>query len=111
MPEGISNVIRRAASVTVVVAVSRTVRFRNAEVIFARVATGQTTGWALHKVVLSPNWPLVRQRYVLVNIEGLPRFVAVSGEASRGLSWLRIVRYLPLRWGRQVVREIVQLFN
>ena len=86
MPEGISNVIRGAASMTVVVAVSGTVRFSNAEVVFARVATGEATGWALHKIVLSPNWPLVRQRYVLVNIERLPRFVAVSGEASRGLS-------------------------
>ena len=39
MPEGISNVIRGAASMTVVVAVSRTVQCRNAEVVFARVAT------------------------------------------------------------------------
>jgi hypothetical protein len=84
MPEGTPNVIRGAASVTVVVAVSRTMRFRNAEVVFARVATGEATGRALHKMVFSPNWPLVRQRYMLVNIERLLRSAATSGEASRG---------------------------
>ena len=84
MPEGISNVIRGAARMTVVVTVSRTVRFRDAEVVFARVATGEATRWALHKMVFSPNWPLVRQRYMLVNIERLLRSAATSGEASRG---------------------------
>ena len=40
MPEGISNVVCGTTSMTVVVAVSWTVRFANAEVVFARVVTG-----------------------------------------------------------------------
>ena len=89
---------------TVVVAVSGTMRFCNAEVVFVRVSTGEVTGRALHKIVLSPNWPLVRHRYVLVDIEGLLRSAAISGAALRGLSWLRIGSCHPLRWRRQVVR-------
>ena len=84
MPEGISNVICGAASMTVVVAVPGTVRFADAEVVFACVVTRQATGRALHEIVLAANWPLVRQRYVLVNIERLLRSAPVSGEASRG---------------------------
>ena len=110
MAESISDVIRGAASVTVVVAVSWTVRFRNAEVVLARVATGQTAGRALHKVVCPSHGPLVRQRNVLVDVEWFPRPVAVSWEAPHG-SRLLIVGGLPLQRRRQVVREIVQLLR
>ena len=82
MPEGISNVIRGAASMTVVVAVSGTVRFANAEVVFACVVTSQAAGRALHKIVLAANWTLVCKGNVFVNVERLP-CSTVSAERSR----------------------------
>ena len=82
MPEGISNVIRRTASMTVVVAVSGAVRFCDAKVVFARVTTGEATGRALHEIVLVANWTLVRKGNVFVNVERLLRSAAVSGEVS-----------------------------
>ena len=111
MAESISDVIRGAASVTVVVAVPWTVRLRHAEIVLARVAASHTAGWALHKVVFSTHGSLVRQRYVLVNVEGFLRSAAISGETLRGCDRRWIVSCLPLRWRRKVVRQIIQLLG
>src|ERR1039458_3327494 len=110
-PEGIPNVIRGAASMTVVVAVSRAVRFANAEVVFACVVASEAAGRALHKIVPAANWTLVCQGNVFVNIERPFRAPAVSAKRARTRSRRRIVSRLPLRRRRQFVREIIQLLS
>src|ERR1017187_4961398 len=110
-PEGIPNLIRGAASVTVVVAVSRAVRFANAEVVFACVVASEATGRTLHKIVLAANWMLVCQGNVFVNIERPSRAPAVSAKRPHLRRWRRIVSRLPLRRWRQFVREVIQLLS
>jgi len=110
-PAGISNVIRGAACVTVVVAVSRTVWFADAEVVLACVVTSEPAGWALDKIVLAANWTIVGKGNVFVNIERPFRSTTVSTKSPRTRSRRRVVSRLPLRRRRQFVREIIQLLS
>ena len=108
-PEGIPNVIRGAARMTVVVAVSRAVWFANAEVVFACVVTSEATGRTLHKIVLAANWTVVCEGNVFINIERPLRSTTVSAKRPHARSRRRIVSRLPLWRRRHFVREIIQL--
>src|SRR6266511_5820887 len=111
VPEGISNVVRRAAGVTVVIAVSRTVRFANAKVVFARVVAGKPTGRTLHKVVPAANGTSLHDGNVVINVERSFRSAAISAEGRRWRSGLQIVSRLPLGRGRHFVGQLIQVLS
>ena len=96
---------------TVVVAVSRAVRFANAEVVFACVVTCEATGRTLHKIVFAAYWTVVCEGNMFIDIERLLRSTTVPAKRPRARDNRRIVSRLPLRRRRQFVREVIQLLS